>query len=182
MKCGWNIAEMLMAGGILLGLHAATRAEEHANAASSKDAPVMKAKQTSPTPQETNPLLDKWDTPFGMPPFDRIREDHYLPAFQAAIAGKRQEAEAVAANPEPATFANTVAALDAAGEALDRVEAVFGNLRSAETNDRLQEIARQVAPLTSALRDDILLNEQLFARIKAVWQQRDTLSPHPEQR
>jgi peptidyl-dipeptidase Dcp len=181
MRCRLSIARTLIAGCIILGLYTTARAEERPDPATAKDAPAMKVNPTNRVPQEVNPLLDEWDTPFGMPPFGRIREDHYLPAFQETIAAKRREAEAIARSPEPATFANTIAALDAAGETLDRVEAVFGNLRSAETNDRLQEIARQVAPLTSALRDDILLNEQLFARVKAVWRQRDNLSLNPEQ-
>jgi peptidyl-dipeptidase Dcp len=181
MRCRLSIARTLIAGCIILGLHTTARAEERPDPATTKDAPAMKVNPTNRVSQEVNPLLDEWDTPFGMPPFGRIREDHYLPAFQETIAAKRREAEAIARSPEPATFANTIAALDAAGETLDRVEAVFGNLRSAETNDRLQEIARQVAPLTSALRDDILLNEQLFARVKAVCQQRDSLSLNPEQ-
>ncbi len=132
--------------------------------------------------KEANPLLVEWDTPFGVPPFERITEDHYLPAFQETIAYTRQEVEALAKDERPATFANTIEALDASGESLDRIESVFHNLRSADTNERLQEIARQVAPLTSALQDDILLNEKLFARVKAVWEQRDTLGLDAEQR
>ncbi len=130
---------------------------------------------------ETNPLLTEWSTPFGVPPFDRIKEEHYFPAFQKAIAIKRQEVDAIIKNVQPATFANTIEALDASGELLDRVGSVFSNLKSAETNEQIQEIARQVAPLTSALHDDILLNELLFARVKAVWERRDTLGLNPEQ-
>ena len=126
--------------------------------------------------QRSNPLLMEWKTPFGVPPFEQIKEDHYLPAFQAAIARTRQEVETIAQDARPATFANTIETLDASGELLDKVGAVFSNLRSAHTNDRLQEIAREVAPLASALQDDILLNEPLFARVKAVRQQRDSLS------
>jgi len=134
------------------------------------------------TANETNPLLVGWTTPFGVPPFDRIKEEHYFPAFQKAIGAKRQEVDAIIENPQPATFANTIEALDASGELLDRVGGVFYNLKSAETSEQIQEIARQVAPLTSALEDDILLNEPLFARVKAVWEQRDTLRLNAEQR
>jgi peptidyl-dipeptidase Dcp len=132
--------------------------------------------------EDANPLLGRWDTPFGMPPFDRIKEDHYLPVYREAIARTRGEVEEIVQSAEPATFANTVEALDGVSELLDRVEGVFQNLRSAETNDRLQEIARQVAPLTSALADDILLNDRLFGRVKAVWQERATLPLDAEQR
>ena len=85
--------------------------------------------------KELNPLLAQWDTPFGVPPFERIKEDHYLPAFQETIARTRQEVEAIAKDERPATFANTIEALDASGESLDRVESVFHNLRSADTNE-----------------------------------------------
>ncbi len=138
----------------------------------------------SPTPAltETNPLLVEWTTPFGVPPFDKIKEEHYLPAFQKAIAAKRQEVDAIIRNSQPATFANTIEALDGSGELLDRIGGVFYSLKSAQTNDEIEEIARQVAPLTSALEDDILLNEQLFARVKAVWEQREALGLSPQQR
>lgn len=135
----------------------------------------------NPPVSASNPLLAEWDTPFGVPPFDQIKEDDYLPAFQEAIGRTRREVEAIVQNSQPPTFANTIETLDASGELLDRVEGVFQNLRSAETNDRLQEIARQVAPLLSALRDDIRLNEPLFARVKAVWEGRATLSLNAEQ-
>jgi len=147
----------------------------HSTSAAGTTGPDLSANQT-------NPLLTEWDTPFGVPPFDRIKDEHFFPAFQEAIARTRRQIETIAKDERPATFANTVEALDASGESLDRVEAVFGNLRSANTNDRIQEIARQVAPLTSALQDDILLNERLFTRVNAVWEQRDSLSLDAEQR
>ena len=172
----------VMAGFLTLSLHAAARIEARPDSVTNKDSPSMAQNQASSSTKEANPLLTEWETPFGMPPFDRIKEDHYFPAFQEAIARTRQEAEAIAKSAELPTFANTIEALDASGELLDRIDAVFHNLRSAETNDRLQEIARQVAPLTSALRDDILLNEPLFARVKVVWQQHETLPLDTEQR
>lgn len=136
----------------------------------------------SPAANGTNPLLVEWTTAFGVPPFDKIKDEHFFPAFEKAIAAKRREVDAIVNNSQPATFANTIEALDASGELLDRVGGVFYGLKSAETNDRIQEIARQVAPLTSALRDDILLNETLFARVKTIWQQRDTLGLDAQQR
>jgi len=128
-----------------------------------------------------NPLLQKWTTPFGVPPFGKIKTGHYLPAFEAAIAEKRREVEAVADNPQPPTFANTLEALDAAGEMLSQVSGVFNSMTSAETSDALQEIAQKVAPLTSALQDDIFMNEKLFARIKAVREQKEKSGLNPEQ-
>ncbi len=173
---------IILAGFLTWSLHASARTEAHPDSVTNQDNSSMAPNQASSSTKETNPLLTEWETPFGMPPFSQIKEDHYLPAFQEAIARTRRDVEAIAGNAELPSFANTMEALDASGELLDRIDAVFHNLRSAETNDRLQEIARQVAPLTSALRDDILLNEPLFARVKAVWGQRETLPLDAEQR
>jgi peptidyl-dipeptidase Dcp len=129
----------------------------------------------------SNPLLEKWTTPFGVPPFDKFKTQHFFPAFETAIADERREVEAIANNPQAPTFANTIEALDAAGELLSQVGGVFYSLTSAETNDALQEIAQKVAPLTSALRDDILMNEKLFARVKAVREQSEKPGLYPEQ-
>ncbi len=122
-----------------------------------------------------NPLLEEWRTPFGVPPFDKIKDEHILPAFQEGMKRQREEVAAIAASKEAPTFANTVAALERSGGLLDRVDSVFSNLNSADTNDRRQAIAREVAPLQAALQDDILLDARLFARVKAVWEQRDKL-------
>lgn len=139
------------------------------------------AMQQSGSQRGENPFLVEWQTPFGMPPFDSIKNEHFLPAYQEAIARQRREVEQIAGRSQPADFANTIEALDASGELLEKVSAVFGNLTSAETSERLQAIAREVAPLTSALQDDILMNDQLFARVRAVWEKRDHLRVSPEQ-
>ena len=132
------------------------------------------------TPSE-NPFFTEWTTPFGVPPWGEIHEDHFLPAFERAIAGARAEVEAIAQNPEPPTFENTVAALDGSGLMMAKVGGVFFTLSGAETNDRIQEIAREVAPLASNLRDDILMNPQLFERVKAIYEQRAELELDVEQ-
>ena len=132
------------------------------------------------TPSE-NPFFTEWTTPFGVPPWGEIHEDHFLPAFERAIAGARAEVEAIAQNPEPPTFENTVAALDGSGLMMAKVGGVFFTLSGAETNDRVQEIAREVAPLASNLRDDILMNPQLFERVKAIYEQRAELELDVEQ-
>jgi len=132
------------------------------------------------TPSE-NPFFTEWTTPFGVPPWGEIHEDHFLPAFERAIAEARAEVEAIAQNPEPPTFENTVAALDGSGLMMAKVGGVFYTLSGAETNDRVQEIAREVAPLASNLRDDILMNPQLFARVKAIYDQRAELELDVEQ-
>ena len=117
------------------------------------------AQSPAVSPPPANPLLSEWKTPFGVPPFDQIKPEHYLPAFKTAIARHNGEVEAIAKNPKAPTFANTIEALEASGELLDKVNGVFGNLTSAETNDELQAIDREVSPLLAAHRDDILLND-----------------------
>jgi peptidyl-dipeptidase Dcp len=117
---------------------------------------------------DENPLLTAWTTPFGMPPFAAIRPEHYRPAFEAAIAEHQREIAAIADNPEPPTFANTVEAMERAGRLLDRVASVFFNLTGAHTSDALEAIELEVAPLLSRHRSAIYLNEQLFQRIDAI--------------
>jgi peptidyl-dipeptidase Dcp len=134
--------------------------------------PVVAQTQASPG----NPLFQTWTTPFGVPPYDQIRSEHFLPGFQRAIEERRQEVAKIAESGAPATFANTIEALDAAGALLDKVQGVFNSLNSAETNARLQQIQAEVAPMLSAAQDDIYLNEKLFARIKTVWEKRAGLS------
>lgn len=128
-----------------------------------------------------NPFFTVWTTPFGVPPFGEVHEDHFLPAFERAIAEARAEVEAIAQNPEPPTFENTLVALDASGLMMDRVGSVFYTLSDAETNERIQEIAKEVAPLRSNLRDDIRMNPELFARVKSVYEQREELELDAEQ-
>ncbi len=117
---------------------------------------------------EDNPLLSTWTTPFGLPPFSAIEPAHYRPAFEAAIAAHRAEIDAIAGNPEAPTFANTIEAMERAGRLLDRVASVFFNLTSAHTNDALEAIEMEVAPILSRHRSAISLNEALFQRIDAV--------------
>lgn len=129
-----------------------------------------------------NPFFTKWDTPFQVPPFDKIKTEHFLPALRKGITQQRREVEAVIKSEEAPTFANTIEVLDATGEFLDRVESVFGNLRSAETNDQLEQIAKDISPELTALQDDILLSEELFAKVHKLWEQRDQLGLSAEQR
>lgn len=110
----------------------------------------------------------EFDTPFGMPPFHQIRFEDYKPAFLAGIEQEDQEIEAIANNPEPPTFENTVVAMDNSGQLLARVSRVFYGLRSAETNDSIQALARELSPLLSEHSDNIYLNEALFNRVKTL--------------
>ncbi len=131
---------------------------------------------------ETNPLLEPFRTPFGVPPFDKIKEEHYLPAFKVAIEKHKKEIEAIANNPAPPTFENTVEALDRSGQLLRRVAAIFYNLYAANTNEKMEEIAKKVTPMLSKHMDEIYMNAKLFQRIKAVYQKRNQLNLTPEQK
>jgi len=130
---------------------------------------------------DANPLLTEFETPFGVPPFDLIRAEHYLPAMRDGIAAHKQEIEAIAANPAPPTFANTVEALERSGALLTRVRLVFNAMSAVDATDEMQRIANESAPLVASHVDDLRLDEQLFARVKAVWEQRDALGLKPEQ-
>lgn len=129
-----------------------------------------------------NPFFTEWTTPFGAPPFGLIKIEHFKPAIQEGIKRHQEEIKAIADNPEPPTFANTLEALDRSGLFLDRVGKVMENLLSANTSDELQAVAQELAPALSAHYDEIYLNPRLFARIKAVYEQREALSLTPEQK
>ena len=120
-----------------------------------------------------NPFFAEWQTPFGVPPFDLIENDHYMPAIDSGIVSARTEIDAIVASPEPATFANTVAAYDRAGQLLNKVAYVFYSQTSANTNDTLEQLQMEVAPKISAFSDEVLLNAGLFARVKAVYENRE---------
>ncbi|MBN2215583.1 MAG: M3 family metallopeptidase [Bacteroidales bacterium] len=122
----------------------------------------------------SNPFFSEWDTPFGVPPFCKIKNKHYLPAFEEAIRQDSAEVADILANPGEPTFDNTILPLDKGGDLLSKVARVFFNLSDAHTNDSIQMLARKVAPMLSAHRDDILMNDALFNRVKKVYEQRNT--------
>ncbi len=131
---------------------------------------------------EKCPLLEQWDTPFGVPPFEAIKLEHYQPAFEAAMQQHRQEVRAIYVKRSTPTFDNTIAALDRSGALLDQVSNVFFAMTSAMTNDPLQAIAKEIAPKLSQHRDEIFLNELLFQRIEAVYESQDQLDLSGEQK
>jgi peptidyl-dipeptidase Dcp len=131
--------------------------------------------------QEQNPFFSEYQTPFGTPPFEKIKESHYLPAFTEGISQHQQEISSIVNNQESPTFQNTVEALENSGQLLTRVRAVFFNMISANTNERMQELAKEVSPMLSQHADDILLNENLFQRIKAVYDEKDQMDLTSEQ-
>jgi len=130
---------------------------------------------------EANPFFAAYGTPFETPPFDKIKDTHFMPAFREGMALQKKEIEAVVANPEPPTFANTIEAVERSGELLTRVVNVFFSLSEANTNEALQKIEATISPLLAKHRDDINLDPKLFARVKTVYEGRDKLVLTAEQ-
>lgn len=128
-----------------------------------------------------NPLLSPYDTPYGVPPFDIIKTEHYLPAFREGIKEQENIIKQITSNSEEPTFENTMEALEFSDLLLSKVSGVFYNLTSANTNDEIQKIAREIAPELSAHRDNIKLNKELFARIKVLYDKREQLNLNTEQ-
>jgi peptidyl-dipeptidase Dcp len=138
--------------------------------------------QSSPAEaRPANPLLSEWLTPFGAPPFAEIATEHFRSAFEAALAEHRAEVDAIAGQSDAASFENTVAALERAGRVLRRVSSVFFNLTGSHTNDALQEVERDVSPLFARHRNEIYLNDALFARVDALHGDRAALNLSPEE-
>ncbi|HAT75868.1 MAG TPA: peptidase M3 [Flavobacterium sp.] len=128
-----------------------------------------------------NPFFQAYDTPFNVPPFDKIKNEHFKPAILEGIKRHEEEINAIANASAAPTFENTILAMENAGELLSNVNVVFSNLNSANTNKEIQNIAKETAPNLSAHRDNIYLNEKLFARVKALWDQKETLGLNLEQ-
>ncbi|PRD53894.1 M3 family metallopeptidase [Sphingobacterium gobiense] len=137
---------------------------------------VVGCQETDNTQNENNPLLSAYDTQFQVPPFDKIRDEHFRPAFKAALEQHNQEVDVIVDNTEEPTFQNTIVALEHAGSLLGDVSRVFFNLNSANTNDSIQAIAKDMAPVLSAHGDEISLNGKLFARVKSVYDNRASLA------
>jgi peptidyl-dipeptidase Dcp len=129
-----------------------------------------------------NPFFETWTTPFGVPPFSRIKPEHFLPAYERAFAEHDAEIEAIVRQPEPPTFDNTVVPLEDAGRALQRVDDIFGQLVGTDSNDELLAIEREISPRTAAHWNKVRMNAALFARLDALFQQRDRLGLTAEQR
>ncbi|ERM81900.1 peptidase M3 [Rhodonellum psychrophilum GCM71 = DSM 17998] len=130
---------------------------------------------------DMNPFFEAYNTPFEVPPFDLIKNEHFVPALQDGIKKQQEEIDAIVNNPDAPTFENTIEAMEYSGELLNKVNTVFGNLNGANTNDTLQGIARDMAPELSKHSDNINLNEKLFARVKSIWDNQESLGLNPEQ-
>ncbi len=128
-----------------------------------------------------NPLLESYNTPYDTPPFDRIKTEHYEPAFDQAIAEAQQEIQAIATASAAPDFGNTIVAMDLAGEKLRHISSIFFNLNSACTSDEMQRIAQQVSPKLTSYQSSVYMNNELFKRVKQVYQTKENLSLTPEQ-
>ena len=128
-----------------------------------------------------NPFLTESSAPFGAPEFDKIKNEHYLPAFEAGVAEGKAEIDAIVANPDEPTFENTIEAMEYAGETLNRVAGIFYNLMEAHTNDEMQAIAEQVSPMLTEFSMYTSLNAPLFERVKSVYEKKDGLGLDADQ-
>jgi len=131
--------------------------------------------------QPENPFLAEWDTPFETPPFNEIKNEHFMPAFLKTMEMETAEIDAINNNTEAPTFKNTIEAFEISGKMRGRVSRVFGCLNGANTNEELQAISQELAPIESKHDDDIFLNEKLFARIKQIYNTKDELGLNEEE-
>jgi len=170
----------------LFALTACSNQDDNATSSSSNQAADSSASGASTMTEKdhsnVNPFMSDYDTPFKIPPFERIKNEHYMPAAMAGMEQQMSNVERIVANSDAPTFTNTVEALDASGELLEKVTTVFYGLNSAHTNDEMKAIAKELGPKLSAHGDTILLNTDLFNRIKTVNDNIDDFSLTSEQR
>ena len=150
----------------------------------SNDKDIAQSSEAADQPSvatEANPFFMEWDTPYGIPPFESIKDEHYRPAVDAALAELLEEIEVIKTNPEPATFENTIEALEISGSAVARVFDVFSNITNTDTNDALLEMETEFYPELTRVNDSIILDDSLFQRVKTVYNQRDSLGLDEQQ-
>ena len=151
-------------------------------ACSGPSEPAATPEAAAPGTSAENPFFTPSPLPYQLPPFDLIEDAHYAPAFERGMTEQAAEIAAIAENPEPATFENTIVAMERSGQLLGRVSRVFFNLASAHTNDTIESVRSEMAPKLSAHQDTIVLNPALFARVEALYAQREDLELDAEQR
>ena len=142
---------------------------------------IVSCQQKSKMDPNINPFFQEWNTPYEVPPFLDIKDEHYMPAYEQGMKENLEEIDAIVNNPEAPTFANTIEELERTGQLLSKVGRVFSNLASSNTNPKLQELQRELSPMLSAHYDKISLNEGLFNRVNAIWQNRENLDLTKEQ-
>src|SRR5690606_38595950 len=166
---------LVLAGAISLALAACDGQAPEAGAPAATEQPTAAADAAVTPATADNPLLAASTLPFQAPPFDKIEDADFLPAFEEGMKQHLAEIRKIADNPEPATFDNTIVAMEESGETLGRVARVFFGLVQADTNDARQKIQEEIAPKLAAHQDEIALDPKLFARVKSIYDQRDTL-------
>ena len=142
---------------------------------------IVSCQQKSKMDPNINPFFQEWNTAYEVPPFLDIKDEHYMPAYEQGMKENLEEIDAIVNNPEAPTFANTIEELERTGKLLSKVGRVFSNLASSNTNPKLQELQRELSPMLSAHYDKISLNEGLFNRVDAIWQNRENLDLTKEQ-
>ncbi|MEZ7954591.1 MAG: peptidase M3, partial [Bacteroidales bacterium] len=128
-----------------------------------------------------NPLLEEWNTPFGIPPFEKIKIEHFMPAFTEAMNQHKAEIDSIVNNTEEPTFENTIVAYDNAGALLDKISPVFSHISGTDSNNEVLALEKELSPLRSKHYNEISLNQGLFERVKSVYLKRDSLGLDPEQ-
>lgn len=174
-----KMSEILKGGAAALVL-AAAAAACGAPAATSTGAPAARAMDlpeitVSDADLEGNPFRAEWTGAYGAPPFADIRDEHFMPAVKKGILERRAEIEAIVNNPEPPTFENTIMALETSGDSLTRVMRVFGNITNTDTNDALNALQGEIYPMLTREQDAVTFNPAFYARVKAVYDQKDRL-------
>ena len=144
-------------------------------ASSTSDATDTKDITVSDEELAGNPFLAEWATPYGVPPFEDIEDSHYMPAVKAGILALRKEIDDIVKNSEPASFENTIVALDLVGRQLNKVTRTFGNVTNTDTNETLKALEAEIYPMLTREFNDIQFNEELFGRVKEVYAQKDAL-------
>ena len=142
---------------------------------------IVSCQQESKMDPNINPFFQEWNTPYEVPPFLDIKDEHYMPAYEQGMKENLEEIDLIVNNTEAPTFANTIEELERTGKLLSRVGRVFSNLASSNTNPQLQELQRELSPMLSAHYDKISLNEGLFNRVDAIYQNRENLDLTSEQ-
>lgn len=140
-----------------------------------------KQEETQKMTTTENPLLQEWITEFGVPPFDSIKNEHYLPALEKGITEQKSNIEQIIANKEEPTFQNTIEAIERSGKTLNKVSRVFFAVNAAHTNDVLKSVSKKIAPKLSSNSDDIYLNKALFEKVKTIYSKKEALDLSPEQ-
>ncbi len=169
----WLLRGFLVFGFALYLSGCSEKAEEPLEI-SATDSPVELLVEESTVIDEGNPFFTDWDTPYGIPPFAEIRDEHFKPAFDAGIAELRADVAALRDNPEPPTFENTIEALEFAGSSLTAVNLVFSNINNTDTNDALQALEVEISPVLTREQDAIYLDRKIFDRVNAVYEARET--------